>query len=83
MNNRLTKRILKDLYNIDSYNNCGLYMLIRIGDCPSLALCTLDTMIRIEEEGDKLYECKYCVYKDMLVCLHRIREDIKYVLNLR
>ena len=47
------------------------------------SLCTLDTMIRIEEEGDKLYECKYCVYKDMLVCLHRIREDIKYVLNLR
>ena len=47
------------------------------------SLCTLDTMIRIEEEGDKLYECKYCVYKDMLVCPHRIREDIKYVLNLR
>ena len=84
MNNRLTKRILKDLYNIDSYNNCGLYMLIRIGDCPSLALCTLDTMIRIEEEGDKLYECKYCVFKEVAdICPKLIKKDIEDILKLR
>ena len=48
------------------------------------SLCEIDTIIRIDEDDDKkLYDCKYCVFKDMLVCPHKIKEDIKYVLNLR
>ena len=32
MNKRLIKRILKDLNNVASYNNCRLNRLIRIND---------------------------------------------------
>ena len=48
------------------------------------SLCTLDTMIRIEEEGDKLYECKYCAYKEVAdICPKLIKKDIEDILKLR
>ena len=54
--------------------------MLRIEDCTSLALCALDTVVRIEDDDDKLYACKNCVFKDvveMLVCPNEIKEDIE------
>ena len=54
--------------------------MLRIEDCSSLALCAWDTVIRIEDDDDKLYACRYCVFRDevkMLVCPNEIREDIE------
>ena len=60
--------------------------MLRIEDCTSLALCALDTVVRIEDDEKKLFDCKYCVFKDvieMLVCPNEIRADIEDVLKLR
>ena len=40
------------------------------------ALCTLDTIIRIDEEAGNLYNCKRCIFKDTVrhdvsVCPYR------------
>ena len=40
------------------------------------ALCTLDTIIRVTESFDNLYNCKKCIFKDtvrhdVLVCPYR------------
>ena len=54
--------------------------MLRIGDCSSLALCALDTVVRIEDDEKKLFDCRYCVFKDevkMLVCPNEIKEDIE------
>ena len=53
--------------------------MLRIGDCSSLALCALDTVVRIEDDEKKLYDCRYCVFKDevkMLICPNEIKEDV-------
>ena len=55
-------------------------------DCPSLSLCATDTVIRIEEDEKKLFDCRYCVFKDvvkMLVCPNEIKEDVEDVLKVR
>ena len=60
--------------------------MLRIEDCSSLALCALDTVVRIEDDEKKLFDCRYCVFKDvvkMLVCTNEIRDDIEDVLKLR
>ena len=52
--------------------------MLRIEGCSSL--CAIDTVIRIEDDDDKLYACKNCVFKDvikMLVCPNEIKEDIE------
>lgn len=54
--------------------------MMRIEDCTSLALCATDTVIRIEDDEKKLFDCRYCVFKDvvkMLVCPNEIKEDIE------
>lgn len=54
--------------------------MLRIEDCTSLALCALDTVVRIEDDDVKLYACRNCVFKDvvkMLVCPNEIKEDIE------
>ena len=56
--------------------------MMRIEDCPSLSLCATDTVIRIEDDEKKLFDCRYCVFKDevkMLVCPNEIKEDIRGV----
>lgn len=53
--------------------------MLRIGDCSSLALCALDTVVRIEDDEKKLFDCRYCVFKDvvnMLVCPNEIKEEV-------
>lgn len=53
--------------------------MLRIGDCSSLALCALDTVVRIEDDEKKLFDCRYCVFKDevkMLICPNEIKEDV-------
>lgn len=53
--------------------------MLRIEDCSSLALCALDTVVRIEDDEKKLFDCRYCVFKDevkMLVCPNEIKEDV-------
>ena len=53
--------------------------MLRIGDCTSLALCALDTVVRIEDDEKKLFDCRYCVFKDevkMLICPNEIKEDV-------
>ena len=60
--------------------------MLRIEDYPFFALCALDTVVRIEDDEKKLFDCRYCVFKDvvkMLVCPNEIREDIEDVLKLR
>ena len=46
--------------------------------------CHIDSLIsavvRIEDDEKKLFDCRYCVLKDvvkMLVCPNEIREDIE------
>ena len=56
--------------------------IMRIEGCSSL--CALDTVIRIEDDDDKLYACRNCVFRNvisMLVCPNEIREDIEDVLK--
>lgn len=58
--------------------------MLRIEDCTSLALCTLDTVVRIEDDDVKLYACRNCVFRNvisMLVCPNEIKEDIEDVLR--
>ena len=53
--------------------------MFRIEDCSSLALCALDTVVRIEDDEKKLFDCRYCVFKDevkMLICPNEIKEDV-------
>ena len=38
--------------------------MLRVEDCTSLALCALDTVVRIEDDEKKLFDCRYCVFKD-------------------
>ena len=60
--------------------------MLRIEDCSSLSLCALDTVVRIEDDEKKLFDCRYCVFKDvveMLVCPNEIKEDIEDVLKVR
>ena len=52
--------------------------IMRIEECSSI--CAIDTVIRIEDDDDKLYACRNCVFRDvieMLVCPNEIREDIE------
>ena len=58
--------------------------MLRIEGCSSI--CAIDTVIRIEDDDDKLYACRNCVFRNvisMLVCPNEIREDIEDVLKLR
>lgn len=58
--------------------------MLRIEDCSSLALCALDTVVRIEDDDVKLYACRNCVFRNvisMLVCPNEIKEDIEDVLR--
>lgn len=58
--------------------------MLRIEDCTSLALCALDTVVRIEDDDVKLYACRNCVFRNvisMLVCPNEIKEDIEDVLR--
>ena len=60
--------------------------MLRLGVCLPYSLCALDTVIRIEDDEEKLTNCRYCVFKDvvkMLVCPNEIRDDIEDVLKLR
>lgn len=52
--------------------------MLRIEECSSL--CAIDTVIRIEDDDDKLYACRNCVFRNvisMLVCLNEIKGDIE------
>ena len=43
------------------------------------SLCALDTVVRIEDDEKKLFDCRYCVFKDvvkMLVCPNEIKEEV-------
>ena len=60
--------------------------MLRLGVCLPHSLCALDTVIRIEDDDDKLYACRNCVFRNvisMLVCPNEIRADIEDVLKLR
>ena len=60
--------------------------MLRLGVCLPHSLCALDTVVRIEDDDDKLYACKNCVFRNvinMVVCPNEIREDIEDVLKLR
>ena len=60
--------------------------MLRIEDCTSLALCALDTVVRIEDDEKKLFDCRYCVFKDvvnMLVCPNEIKEEEVFKLRLK
>ena len=51
--------------------------MLRIEDCSSLALCALDTVVKIEE---KYSHCENCVFRNvinMLVCPNEIKKDIE------
>lgn len=51
--------------------------MLRIEGCSSL--CAIDTVIRIEDDDDKLYACRNCVFRNvisMLVCPNEIKEDV-------
>ena len=53
--------------------------MLRIGVCLSHSLCALDTVVRIEDDDDKLYACRNCVFRNvisMLVCPNEIKEDV-------
>lgn len=53
--------------------------MLRIGDCIPLSICALDTVVRIEDDEKKLFDCRYCVFKDevkMLICPNEIKEDV-------
>ena len=57
--------------------------MLRIEDCTSLALCALYTVVRIEDDEKKLFDCRYCVFKDevkMLICPNEIKEDVLKVM---
>ena len=59
--------------------------MLRIEDCTSLALCALDTVVRIEDDEKKLFDCRYCVFKDvveMSVCPNELkRHEIRGLLK--
>ena len=60
--------------------------MLRVEDCSSLALCALDTVVRIEDDEKKLFDCRYCVFKDvvnMLVCPNEIKEEEVFKLRLK
>ena len=60
--------------------------MLRIGDCIPLYICALDTVVRIEDDEKKLFDCRNCVFRNvisMLVCPNEIKEDIEDVLKLR
>ena len=60
--------------------------MLRMGNVFLSSICALDTVVRIEDDEKKLFDCKYCVFKDvieMLVCPNEIRADIEDVLKLR
>ena len=60
--------------------------MLRLGTVFLSSLCALDTVVRIEDDEKKLFDCRYCVFKDvveMLVCPNEIKEDIEDVLKLR
>ena len=60
--------------------------MLRIEDCTSLALGALDTVVRIEADEKKLFDCRYCVFKDvvkMLVCPNEIKEEEIFKLRLK
>lgn len=45
-----------------------------------LLFCSIDTIIRIEDDDKKLYDCRYCVFRDvisMLVCPFVIKREIE------
>lgn len=51
--------------------------MLRIEECSSL--CAIDTVVRIEDDDDKLYACRNCVFRNvisMLVCPNEIKEDV-------
>ena len=60
--------------------------MLKLGVCLPHSLCALDTAVRIGDGEEKLLDCRYCVFKDvveMLVCPNEIRDDIEDVLKLR
>ena len=60
--------------------------MLRLGTIFLSSICALDTVVRIEDDEEKLTNCRYCVFKDvveMLVCPNEIKEDIEDVLKLR
>ena len=60
--------------------------MLRVEDCSSLALCAWDTVVRIEDDEKKLFDCRYCVFKDvvnMLVCPNEIKEEEVFKLRLK
>ena len=57
-------------------------VIMRIEECSSF--CALDTLIRIEDDDNKLYACRNCVFRNvisMLVCPNEIKEGIEDVLR--
>ena len=54
--------------------------MLRMGTVFLSSICALDTVVRIEDDDDKLYACRNCVFRNvisMLVCPNEIREDIE------
>ena len=48
------------------------------------SLCEIDTVVRIEDDEKKLFDCKDCVYKEVAdICPELIKKDIKGILKLR
>ena len=60
--------------------------MLRIEDYPFFFFCSLDTGVRIEDDEKKLFDCRYCVFKDvvnMLVCPNEIKEEEVFKLRLK
>ena len=59
--------------------------MLRIGDCSSLALCALDTVVRIEDDNfdrcTSTSECYYgiCEFAWVKVCNSLMGEDLRWV----
>lgn len=48
------------------------------------SLCTLDTIMRIDDENIGLYGCRDCVFRDMLkeeVCPNEVKQEVRGLLK--
>ena len=48
------------------------------------SLCTLDTIMRIDDENIGLFVCRDCVFRDMLrekVCFTEVKQEIRGLLK--
>lgn len=56
--------------------------LVRLEETQSL--CTLDTIMRIDDDNIGLYGCRDCVFRDMLreeVCFSEVKQEVRGLLK--